>query len=222
MNATQLLAGFVLLGSSAVCSFGTPLPIGGTVIPLGTSIETGTRIATSTQAFTEPTFSGTLTAEVYQERSGKLTFTDQFTNTSGANGDIIVRLIDESFGQFTTDVTYDRLAPDEIAPTKATRSSSGNDLQFYFPDAAGVHPGQTSALVIIQTNATAFVSGESSLRDSYTANLTTFEPSTVPEPSSIMVLGACAAGLLMHGVAREPGSPIGISSGDVGARFHAA
>lgn len=192
MSDQKTLAALILFASMASCCLATSLPIGGSVIP-GTGVELGSLLATRTQQFTEPTFVGTLTASVYRENNGTLTFTDQFSNTK-PNDDILVRLTDSAFGHFTTDVSYDLVTAGQISPTKATRSVDGNQVMFYFPDAAGVHSGQTSALLLIRTNARAYVTGNTSIRDSYTATVDTFAPS-VPEPTSLSPLW-CACGML--------------------------
>ncbi len=200
MLRSACLAGFIcaVFGSSAAKLSAALLPAAGTTIP-GTTTESGLLLTTSTQGFTEPTYTGSLTAAVYREKDGTITFSDQFTN-NGPTGDILIRLTDSNFSGYATDVSYELTGAGQITPTKATRTADGSQVLFYFPDALGVHPGQTSALLIIRTDATDFTAGTTSVRDHYTATLTTFAPTgavpSVPEPAAAALMGITAIGAL--------------------------
>src|SRR5205085_11331456 len=93
-----------------------------------------------------------------------------------------------------------------IAPDTADRSTAGTVVGFNFgvpgiPFSAGpVLPGESSAVLVISTDATQFTMGTASAIDSGTATVPAYEPARVPEPMSFMLLGS---GLLCLGLLRR-------------------
>jgi PEP-CTERM motif-containing protein len=82
-------------------------------------------------------------------------------------------------------------------PVTADRNGSGDAVGFNFnPDANKVQPGESSNVLVIQTNAISFASGWSSVIDGGATNVPTFQPTRVrisenaPEPASFILFGS--------------------------------
>jgi hypothetical protein len=143
------------------------------------------------------TATGTTTAWVYMTSGGTLDFAYQVTNNASST-DLIDTLSMASFGGFATDVDYLNAAGDN-APSLATRpGGTGNVVNFdFFPN--DIVAGDTSDVLLIETNATNFNPGTLSLIDSGVAKVAAFEPTgtpSMPEPSSLLMIGSGLAGLM--------------------------
>jgi hypothetical protein len=66
-------------------------------------------------------------------------------------------------------------------------------VKFFFP-VLGVGADQASDTLIIRTNATNYTTGFYSIQDGQTSNLQGFQPSPVPEPGSMGLLGSALVG----------------------------
>ena len=109
-------------------------------------------------------------------------------------GQVIERVTNAVFGSFLTDVMYFVQASGQVVPGSADRSGTGQVVGFNFTSPnPNILPGQTSVLLIINTNATLFTAGTMTVQDGLTANLNGFAP-TVPES------GAGSAVLLLVGL----------------------
>jgi len=79
------------------------------------------------------------------------------------------------------------------APGFVDRNTPGT-VGFQFsstPFSSAIPPGDTSAVLVIETDATNFTSGIASIIDGSSANVAAFEPTAaVPEPSSLLLLGS--------------------------------
>ena len=172
MKSEQLgVVAIALVAASFLCAPTTPasanpvLP-GGTVTPdLFGAISGSVLATTGTVPLTSvpASFMSTYVAEVVADagRGGLLDFILQTTN-SPASGDALGRITLTSFAGFATDVgaaiSAGGLAGGTAPPVNIPRSSAGNVIGFNF--APGVlSPGTTSEVLVVETNATAFVPG---------------------------------------------------------------
>jgi hypothetical protein len=173
-------------------------------------------LASNSAPFTSSTGadSGTLISAVFQETgAGTLDFYYQVvlnttsTNCGGAGQpgcDPLSRETNIDFnngGPWTTWAATrgDAVGPfsaGTVFPITADRNAIGNVVGFSFnpPDAAKIQPGQTSAILIVSTNATNYTFGNASVIDGGVTTVSAFEPATgraVPEPGtlSLMAMG---------------------------------
>lgn len=63
------------------------------------------------------------------------------------------------------------------------------------PDSSAIAPGQTSTVLVVETNAIRFTSGFASVIDGGATNVASFEPTAVPEPATEWLLGLGLIGL---------------------------
>jgi len=150
------------------------------------------------------------------ESGGTLDFYYQITNnttcpspTKGVcdsverNTDIDFSSVDAFVGTaFRTDCPGAGCAPfvgGTVAPFQADQLTSGS-VGFNFVNNAifgttVIGPGATSNVLIITTNATLFTKGLANVIDGGIASVTAYQPLTVPEPMSFMLLGSALLGL---------------------------
>jgi hypothetical protein len=156
----------------------------------------GVVLATSSLPFVSPTFTGTLTTTVIRGEStnpfgaNALTFTYLLTNGAGTHS--INRFTVNGFDGFTVDSSYQTPLPAAtVAPAYIDRETNGSSIGFSFvlaPVGVGtLGPTQTSATLVLQTNATTYVPNLASVLDGFPATVGTFAP--VPEPSTIILAG---------------------------------
>jgi hypothetical protein len=200
-------AGWAGTVNGCAAGAGGPTP-GNTVFPINcTGFGPGTLLADMTDPFsyttTAGTTSGTIQSAVYRV-GGTLDFYYQVTNNASSATALAV-LAPSDFTGFTTDAGY-RTDGDTLAGTTfadgtigpVTADSYGTDgsvIQFnFFPPSTNnpeVGPGDTSNVVVVSTNATAFTAGDVAVIDSGTATVAGYQPtaSGVPEPASMGLLG---------------------------------
>ena len=159
----------------------------------------GTSSAQQNTSVTADTFSGVLESNVVTNDTsnpwGGLTFTYRFINDSDSLGSV-ARLALPGFASFLTDVSYhvdNSGSADGVQPYYVDRDAAGV-VGFSFVSPEKVDAGLQTALLVIQTNATDYGLTQASLINGSTATADAYTP--VPEPASLLLLGAGATLLL--------------------------
>jgi len=226
MRKNMLIAlGVIVAITLAVApAHATPLTPGGAVIAPTASFGPNTYSGGTVQnsyVNEAPVFAalitGTLTTEVIKEAGGTLDFLYQLT-AGAANTSDIHRVTATSFGNatITTDVQYGPTPGPPFstvtAPVmySADRSVDGSTIGWTFAagTSGGVGAGLESYVLIVKTNATQYVTGSTFAIDGGIMDFNSFAPKTssvlgVPEPSSIVLAGIGALGLIGYGLRRR-------------------
>ena len=148
------------------------------------------------------TLSGTIQAAVYSDPlntfgAGDLDFVYQITN-SASSTDSISRVTAINFTGFSTDVGFtatgsglgNGFVNGTVAPELVDRQSADVvGFTFNAPLTDAITPGATSTVLVIETNATHFTSGNVSVIDGSVITVPAFSPTAVPEMSSVTLLG---------------------------------
>jgi hypothetical protein len=162
-----------------------PDPVGATLV-----------FSTGPVAFSAATFAGTMTSNVFNNDAtnpfgpNALTFTYSITN-GGASPHDIERMSVASFGTFLTDASFQASAG--VPPTIISRSDDGQVMGFNFISPA-VDAGQTTSLLVVQTNATVFSPTTANLINGSVTTALSVAP--LPEPAAAtlsLALGFAAA-----------------------------
>ena len=223
--ALVLMLACVIVPSANAALIGTvPTPPGSTVFPglVPPGTDPGTLLASLTAPFTSTlgSDSGTLVSAVFREAGGTLDFYYQVTNNAaapncGTSGkppcDPLSRETSTDFLGFVTSTGFrvdgaslagGIFVDGTVAPVTADRNSVGDVVGFQFnpPDPAKIQPGQVSTVLVISTDATNFTAGNASVIDGGVTTVAAFEPTTVPEPASLLLLGG---GILALGGVRR-------------------
>jgi hypothetical protein len=227
LNKTLLISLVGAITSLTVPSLSatTLLNPGATLSPdvfSGTSAYTGLTFVASTgqQTITTPTFTANYTEWVYRWTTpsasspgpalcfGCLDFFIELTNVSG---DAVQSISTGSFVGFNTAAGYNTaaipginggVAVTGVVPNSADRSVSGATDRFNF-QTTNIAPGQSSALLEIQTDATNYVSSFVSAQDSTAGSGPGFAPTSAPEPGTMAMLGLGLIGLGMAKINRN-------------------
>jgi len=180
-------------------------PVRGAIINPGQSAPTdglatfsGTVIHTETDPFNSGTFLGSLTSTVYQQSNGNLVFVYQFSNANIQGADGITAFTVAGYNYLSANADDQTVggdvSPNEVSRNPASGGGVNDTINFLFPAAAPVLPGQTSDLLVVDTNATNWYEGSASLIGSLPANVQA--PAPVPEPATMAVLATGLIGLL--------------------------
>jgi hypothetical protein len=210
--------GLALLSSPA---HATLLPINSTVVPNAQAnpLTTGSVIANTgvqsvSAALGGNSITGTAQSWVVTGFAGNPfgsqfdTFVYQVSLTGGTNTSntpvILERVTGAGYDSFSTDAGYNA-SGSQVVPTSADRSSNGNVVGFNFiSPGTNIGVGQSSALLIVNTNATSFSINSMSLQDGVAANASGYSPSAaIPEPSSAILMGGSLALLGLGAYARR-------------------
>jgi hypothetical protein len=214
---------FVLVGLlvPAMSVQATPCPVtlaaGCTVVPGAITLAGDVLLdSTGLQILAAPSglFTTTVIAQVYRNAAGTLDFVYQFSNAANS-ATALGRLSGFSFacpsgacppGSFTTDLFYDATDPSllptaitaGLLPTDGTRGQCPTCLvaAFDFIDTPSkVLAGETSPILLVRTDAIAYTSGGLAVIDGGAVNGVAFQPTGVPEPASLLLIGAGILGL---------------------------
>jgi hypothetical protein len=178
----------------------TPAPLAGT---LGGPIAT-TGVGIYTFATAGGIARGDYVENVVRNRAGNpfgpgaLSFEFFFDGRGPGSSSAVQALTVGDFAGVSTDVGW--LPPPGTPSFAASRSSNGSGVAFLMAG-GGVNPGEASAWLIIDTDATLFQPSFFSLAGDGggTGALAALGPSPVPEPSSLALAGVGVAGLLGYG-----------------------
>jgi hypothetical protein len=203
LSPPSLLCGLCLLLATPSPLMAAPLLLGGTLFPAppepdptgGVVVAGGFPIP-----FASGAFSGTLTSTAItgdpSNPFGGLTFTYLLVN-SASSLDSIDRLTISDFSGFSVDASY-QIPLAGLPPALINRSLAGDTVGFSFfaiPPSGELTPGAGSALLVLQTSATAFAPTFASVINSTTASVASLAPAAVPEPSSLAFFGLGLFGL---------------------------
>jgi hypothetical protein len=149
---------------------------------------------------------GSVISAVYRNASGFLDFYYQVVNTTPAGGtsNSISGLAGYNFGTASTSVAYYSnatvfggvfAAPNfffgaEGRPRSADRSADGNVVNLWFGPLWGsnkIDPGETSAILMVATNARSWGSGWATVQNGGPASTDTVQSFQVPEPTSATI-----------------------------------
>lgn len=180
-----------------------PLPIGGTLFPVpGEPDPSGGAALLQTVGpipFSVPgSFSGTLTSRVYSDPGnalGGLTFTYELSNDA-VSPNVIARLAVDGYTGFLTDASY-QTPPSGLAPSFVDRLSPGGIGWSFTQIGPGpLGPGQTSAIMVLETDAPLWQQANAAVIDSgQVSGVPTLGP-LIPEPASLGLLAL--AGLCLR------------------------
>lgn len=173
------------------------------------SLGSGSTLVANTGSlpFSNSAFSGTIDEWVYEDTantfgSGDLTWVIQVVNSANSS-DAMARVTAGNFATFMTDVGDNGGAN---APSLVDRDTPGHTIGFSWAATGGLLAGQTSDLLMIDTNASRFTTGTLAVIDSQTSDLSAYEPSAVPEPPTwaMMLLGFAGLGFVGYRKSRRP------------------
>ncbi len=173
----------------------------GNSVPPSPLFPTGTLQVSISGTITTPTFTASYTEWVFADPantwcSGCLDFVYQFTNNGGDSNE---RFSMYNFAGFLVDVGTDPFGVHD--PTTIDRSTSGPVIGFNFPASDEIAPGQTTPMLVIETNALKYTPGYVSAQDGTAGYGLGYSPaSPIPEPSSLALLGGglAVAGALLR------------------------
>lgn len=185
---------YTLNPGTSVAALSSSYPVGGTLL------------ATTSSPFSAGVISGTLVSSVFlfdaanpygAGTNGGLTFTYQLSIAS-SSPDASSEMTVSSFSSFLTDVSYNTVGSD-VNPSNFSRSSGGDTVRFIFLSQP-VGDGQSSALLVVQTDAVAYHPTMAGIIDGLTVNVASLAPIAVPEPTSgaLILLGLGLVGLCLR------------------------
>jgi len=185
------------MNTTALVDMGNALPGNATGEAPGTlvagSVKTDSWFFSTTAGVT----SGTLTTAVYMESSGTLDFYYQVSNNASSSTSI-GRESNTNFDDFLTSVGFrtdgstltgagfvDGTKP----PDLSDRNAGVIGFNYSLVVSDKLAPGETSNVMVISTNATMYTSGDAELLDGGSATVLAFQPTGVPEPATMALLG---------------------------------
>jgi hypothetical protein len=190
-----LLLGVVPAGAALVAP-------GASMLVLAEPAPTGAIIDTITSPFVTAFYSGSVTTNVIAgdgtNALGGLTFTYQVTLAAGSPGGVD-RINGIDYTGWLTDTSFVAGSGTSVNPTTTDRGATGAEVGFNFvPPPLGLGelaPGTTSPLLVIQTNAPAYVAGTVNIIDGAVSAVGSFGPA-IPEPAMLGFGMIGALGLL--------------------------
>ena len=230
LKPTGVCAALLMLLMCAARIYGLPLAPGITLLPAPAELDPmgGTLIASlGPIAFTSPPlsgpFTGTLTTSVIAGDAtnpfGGLTFTFLLTNDATSLAPIS-GMINSSFIGFAIDASY-QVPTTGVPPFSIDRNALGDEVHWDLVVAPGgpgaLVPGTSSALLVLQTNATQFTFSNFASVIGSTVAVPSIGPA-VPEPAAttgLILLAACVGVANARGV-RTQGKHARAQNGSTG------
>src|SRR5215472_2016688 len=173
-------------------AYASVLGVGGTSPPSPLT-PGGTLLATTSGTVTTPTFSTDFTTWVYSDPlntwcANCLDFVYQFTN----NGpDVNQRYTMFNFGSFNIDAGTNPFGVHDPITVSRSMLVNGQVISFNFDQFADeIQPGTTTVQLVIETDATHFIPGWLSVQDGTASFGAAFQPSVIPEPASLVLMGS--------------------------------
>jgi len=201
-----LLALLVLVGNSPTVQAdpllpGTPLAVAPLTLPSAAPFTAGGVLLANTGnvAIATAGFTGLARSAVVMNVGGTLDFYYQFqTLTVASPGSEPHRNTAFNFLGFTTDVFQftdgTSVAGNFTIGTDpaifVARPGAGSTVAWAFDDVTGVPAGATTTTFLIRTNATQYTAGTYSVINGGATSIVAFQPTAVPEPTSMFLLGS--------------------------------
>lgn len=216
-SATLALALSCAVGSAHAALIGPsqgPIPMPSPITWAG-----GTLLDSLISTISAPTFSGVARTAVYDgpEEGVNLDFYYQFSNNSGS-AEAVERISATNFGNTVTNAFqlnggFGGFVAGSNAATTVDRGPLGS-IGFNFNTASRLLPGDSSHVLQIRTNATAFTGGHMGIIDGSAATAAAFQPvaAPIPEPETYAMLLAGLGLLTFVGKRRLTGSAPGRST----------
>ncbi len=189
LGALKLPAGMLAIALLAPLANASVLS-NGISVPPGPLFPTETLVASTSGTIMTPTFTASYMQWVYADPTNTwcancLDFVYQFTNNGGDPNE---RFSMFNFTGFLIDVGTNPFGVHD--PTTIDRSANGPVVGFNFPAADQISAGQTTPLLVIETNALNYTDGYVSAQDGTAGYGFAYAPAApVPEPSSLALLG---------------------------------
>jgi hypothetical protein len=200
---TAAIIALLFLVWGVVPAIAAPLPLGGLLFPVPQEAQPtgGVVIASTVQPIVAPTYTASLVTTVIQGDTsnpfGGLTFTYELQNVMGTES--INRMSILGYDNIMVDASYRLPAVGAVPPAFYDRELPGDALGISFaspPVGPGpVEPGQSSATLVFQTNATTAVPSPAFFIDGGTTGVVTLAP--IPEPATVTLCGLGAFGLAL-------------------------
>ena len=168
------------------------LGVGGTAPPTP-STPGGTLMATTSGIVATPTFSTDYTTWVFSDPANVwcancLDFVYQFTNHGP---DVNQRYTMFNFGNFMIDAGTNPFGVHDPITVSRSTLNAGQVISFNFDQFADeIQPGTTTVQLVIETDATHFIPGWLSVQDGTASFGAAFQPSVIPEPASLVLMGS--------------------------------
>lgn len=191
LAATLLLVACYLAPRAAAIGVYTLAP-GANIPAAASSYPTGSPLLLGqvNAPFASGTLMGTLVSSVYSGDTanpyGGYTFT-YLLELNSSSTDSSSEFTVGGYSGFQTDVSYNQTG-NEIAPSNFLRSGNGAVIHTQWDTSTELPPGDTGALVVIQTGAHAFANNSGSVIDSTATTVPILAPTVVPEPGTVSLV----------------------------------
>jgi len=141
--------------------------------------------------------------------TGHLDFVYTVTNLA-ASTNAVERFTVSNFGTGATGTNPNQVDAGYVSNTNVKPDtvdrpggSSGDVIGWNFSTGGGILHGQSSDVLVVKTNADAFTAGFTSTIDGQAVNLAGYQPTVVPEPSTMAIAGLGALGMIGYGLRRR-------------------